>query len=139
MEYQPFLTALVAFVGVYLVFFLIRVFVDMYLVAVALSCAVAAYSIQGFNLYADFRQVLIELGLLKFLGLNLPLEPNTGAVIFMTALIVLTGVMLSLPVLPFSATYRYMLGTERLTSDEESKIKRWIQEEVERYDNQTRR
>lgn len=136
MDYQPFLIAFAVFVCVYAFFFLIRVFADMILVGIALICAFAAYSIEGLQFYPEYREVLMELGVLNYLGLTLPAQPNTGAVLVICFFIVLGGVMLCLPVLPFSATYRYMLGVERLTSEEERRIKRWVQEEIERNEEE---
>jgi len=136
LDYQPFLTAFAVFAGVYMFFFLIRVFADMYLVGIALACAFAAFSIEGFNFYPEYREVLTELGMLNYLGLSLPPQPDTGAVLVICFFIVVAGVALCLPVLPFSATYRYMLGVERLTSEEETKIRRWVQEEIERREEE---
>ncbi|OUD12389.1 hypothetical protein [Thioflexithrix psekupsensis] len=132
MDYQPFLLGFAVFVAVYLVFFLIRVFADMYLVTVALLCGVAAYGIEGFNFYKEYRELLIESGISKYLSLNLSTTPDTGSIAVVAFFIIMVGVILCLPMLPFSATYRAMLGVERLTDDEERRIRRWVREEIDR-------
>jgi hypothetical protein len=48
------------------------------------------------------------------------------------SLIIAGAVLVCLPFLPFSATYRLMLGVEKPLFSEENKIRGWIREEIDR-------
>jgi hypothetical protein len=50
----------------------------------------------------------------------------------MSATIVIVAVFLCIPFLPFSDTYRKILGIEKPVSTEEARIRRWILEEIDR-------
>lgn len=130
----PIVTALLVFVGIYILFVLIRLVADMFIVAVALFSAVAAYNIQGF--YPDYLDGLEKLGILSILGLKFPPEPEAWSVLTIAGMIVLFGTLICLPALPFSATYRQILGVERLTQAEEAKIKGWIEAEMKRPEDE---
>jgi hypothetical protein len=69
---------------------------------------------------------------LSAIGVHLPEKPTGWSVFFMSSLITVGGVLVCIPFLPFSATYRQLLGAERLNTTEEDRIKLWISEEVER-------
>lgn len=129
---SPIALAIFVFLGIYLLFFLIRVLADMVIFGVALGCAVAAYSIQGFELYDSFREVLVnDLKVTSRFGLALAEQPDTVSIIIMVALIALAGLIICLPFLPFSETYRKILGVERLSRVEQAKIQAWIRNEIE--------
>lgn len=127
---NPIVVAIVVFVALYVLFFLVRVLADMYLVGVALVCAVAAYHIPSY--YGEFVEGLNTLNLIEPLGVKLPETADTAGIWIIAVYLVVFGLLACLPALPFSATYRYMLGVDRLTQHEERKIRHWINEEFER-------
>lgn len=136
MDWQSLIIAVAAFFSIYLMFVLIRVFADMFIVGIALVGALAAYSIQGFNLYSNFREGLESFEglkkLLDFVGLSIPEQPEIAGIIIMVSIIVMVCLLACLPFLPFSATYRQILGVEKLTRKEEIRVRQWINEEIER-------
>ncbi|EIJ43528.1 hypothetical protein BegalDRAFT_2687 [Beggiatoa alba B18LD] len=127
---EPIVVALLVIVSIYFFFLFIRLFADIYMAGVAIVCAVIAFNIPAF--YPEASGLLQDIGILKILHLSLPEQPDTTAIYTIAGLIVLCGVLICLPVLPFSATYRWMLGVERISRKEEAKIRYWIQEEIER-------
>ncbi|MDM8557547.1 hypothetical protein [Candidatus Parabeggiatoa sp. HSG14] len=133
---SPFFVAILVFVSIYLIFLLIRLFADFFLVAIALSSAVLAYNIQNF--YEEILMILQESNLLNLLGLALPEQPDTWAIASIAGLIIVVAVLLSIPFLPFSATYRVMFGIENpVFQRKEAKVRGWIVEEIQRYHHQS--
>jgi len=131
----PILVAILVFLGIYLAFLLIRLFADFFLVAIALTSAWLAYNIQNF--YPEILMILQESSLLNTLRLTLPEQPDQQAVLIIAGLIVAGAVLISIPFLPFSATYRTMFGIENpVFSRKEAKVRAWIHEEIERYQQQ---
>lgn len=130
---SPLVVAVVVFLSIYLIFFLIRVLADMFLVGIALTSAVLAYNIERF--YSDIlplQDVAFFKVALDIFGVALEKEPTAAAIYTIAFFIILFAVIASLPFLPFSATYRQMLGVEKPLSTEETKIKQWVNEEIER-------
>ncbi|OQW93415.1 MAG: hypothetical protein BWK79_11275 [Beggiatoa sp. IS2] len=136
MDWQSLIIAIIAFLSIYLMFLLIRIFADMFIVGIALVGALAAYSIRGFDLYSSFRQGLEGFESLKklldFVGLGIPEQPDILGISIMVVIIVMGCLLVCLPFLPFSATYRQILGVEKLTRKEETRVRQWINEEIER-------
>lgn len=129
---SPIVLAILVFLGTYLLFFLIRVLADMAIFGIVLGCSVAVYSIQGFDLYSDFRTFLMtDLKITSKLGLAFSEQPDAISLIMMAALIGVAGLIVCLPFLPFSETYRKILGVERLSRVEQAKIQAWIRSEIE--------
>ncbi|HHB92774.1 MAG TPA: hypothetical protein ENK59_06140 [Thioploca sp.] len=65
--------------------------------------------------------------------INLPAEPNEIAILKIAGLIVACAVLISIPVLPFSATYRFMFGVEiPIFYCRKNKIRDLIAEEIQR-------
>lgn len=106
-----------------------RLFADMYIVTVALVASGAAYFIP--TEYAVFRKLFNEDMSLDILGIKLAEQPDLLSIYLIAFSIMLFAVLVCLPALPFSATYRQILGANRLSPSEELKIKRWIEESVE--------
>ncbi|WP_353570833.1 hypothetical protein [Candidatus Albibeggiatoa sp. nov. BB20] len=123
------LAAIGVFLSIYAIYFLIRIFADLMLVAIALFSAIAAFNIKSY--YAEFREIFSNLKFLDKLGIELAEQATTGSIAIVAAFIVISAVILSLPFLPFSQTYRLMLGIEKLTSREEEKIRLWVNDEAE--------
>jgi hypothetical protein len=141
--------ALAVFVSIYLIFFLlIRLFADMAIVGTSLVCAVVAFLIPPY--YSSFREIIQGIGLVSSLGLKIPENPTMVGMVIISSFVVMLGVLICLPFLPFSETYRSLLGVgksgitetqvKQLINDElanvddldEKKIKQWIQEELAR-------
>lgn len=130
---SPIVVAILVFFSIYAVFLLIRLFADFFLVGIALGSAVLAYNIKYF--YPEFLMVLDEVKILNLLGITLPREhPDGGAIFVIASLIIIVAVLLSIPFLPFSATYRQLLGIENpVFARKEEKVRAWIHEEIQRY------
>ncbi|HEC83967.1 MAG: hypothetical protein DRR08_08975 [Candidatus Parabeggiatoa sp. nov. 2] len=129
---SPIVVAIMVFAGIYLAFLLIRLFADFFLVAIALGSAVLAYHIHTF--YPDFLMVLQESNILSLLKLTLPDQPTDEAIFIIAGLIAATAVLISIPILPFSAAYRLLLGVDNPAfAKKEAKVRGWIVEEIERY------
>lgn len=123
------LAAIGVFLSIYTVYFLIRIFADLMLVAIALFSAIAAFNIKSY--YGEFRELLSNFKILEKFGIELAQQADTGSIMIIAVFIVIVGVLLSLPFLPFSQTYRLMLGIEKLSSREEEKIRQWVNDEAE--------
>lgn len=123
------LAAIGVFISIYIVYFLIRIFADLMLVAIALFAAVAAFNIKSY--YTEFRELLSGLRILDMAGIELSQQADMYSIVVIAVFIVAVGVVLSLPFLPFSQTYRLMLGVEKLSVREEEKIRQWVNDEAE--------
>jgi hypothetical protein len=74
--------------------------------------------------------ILTESNILEII--NLPTEPNELAIFKIAGLIIACAVLVSIPILPFSATYRIMFGVEiPLFHCRKSKIRKLIIEEIQ--------
>ena len=141
--------ALAVFVSIYLIFFLlIRLFADMAIVGTSLVCAGIAFLIPPY--YSSFKELIQGIGIISSLGLKIPDSPTLVGMVIIASFVVLLGVLICLPFLPFSETYRTILGmgklgvteiqVKQLINDElanvddldEKKIKQWIREELVR-------
>ena len=125
------MTSVLVLFGIYLIFFLIRLLADMFIVGIALSAAILSYNIEKF--YPYILPILDDSPLVSWFNIALPKgNPESGTIFFIAVLITLLAVILCLPFLPFSETYRQMLGVEKPTEFQEAKVKQWVHEEVSR-------
>ncbi len=131
---SPIIVAILVFISIYFVWYLIRLFADFFLVGIALGGAALAYHIHQF--YPEFKMVLEESGILDTMSVILPQQLDTGGLLIIASLIIAAAVLVSIPFLPFSATYRAMFGIENpvVFRRKEAKIRSWIYAEIERYD-----
>lgn len=130
---SPTVVAILVFLSIYLIWFLIRLFADLFLVGIALVSAFLAYNIESY--YEPFLMVLQESNLLNLLSMTLPEQADSLAVFKIACLITAAAVLISIPILPFSATYRHLLGIENpLFARKEAKVRGWIIEEIQRYE-----
>lgn len=132
---SPVVIAIIVFLSIYLVFFLIRVLADFFLVGIALVSAVLAYNIEKY--YTDIlplQEVPFFKSVLDIFNITLQKEPTASNIFTIAIFIIFFAVLASLPFLPFSATYRQMLGVEKPLATEEAKVKRWIHEELNRIE-----
>lgn len=125
---SPFVIAGLVFLGIFFMFFFISLLSDLVIVGVAVGSAVLAYNIPQF--YPEFRDILNDLPFLHQVGLVLPHQADVQAYYMIAVLIILVGTLLCIPVLPFSATYRHMLGAQRISSRDEARIRDMIYAEV---------
>ncbi|MFK5969327.1 MAG: hypothetical protein QM487_04300 [Candidatus Marithrix sp.] len=126
---SPIVIACLVFISIYLLWFIIRLFADFVLVGIAFLSAVLAYHIQPY--YSEILMILTESNLLEFL--NLPAESNEIAILKIAGLIIACAVLVSIPILPFSATYRLMFGVEiPVFFCRKNKIRDLITEEIQR-------
>jgi len=125
---SPFVVAISVFLGIYLTFFLIRLVADMVIIGIAFVAAFLAYNIQ--NYYSEFLTILKEVNLLEKLGITLSETADPNSIWIIAVLIAITAILLCLPFLPFSATYRQMLGVEKPQDWQQARIKAWIREEI---------
>jgi len=130
---SPILVAISVFISIYIVWYLIRLFADFFLVGIALGSAALAYNIHQF--YPEFKMVLEESGILNAIHATLPQQLDASGIIVIASLIIFTAVLVSIPFLPFSATYRAMFGIENpvFFRRKEAKIRSWIYAEIERH------
>ena len=125
---SPWVFAIVVFFAIYLLFFIISLLADIYIVAVALLMSIFAFNIP--RLYPTLQSTLNEFGFLDKLGLRLAIEPTSYDYYTLIAIAVIFAVFICIPVLPFSATYRQMLGANRLSKHEEECVKGLVREEI---------
>ncbi len=123
------IVALFVFLGIYFVWYSIRFFADFCLVGIALGGAVLAYRIPDW--YPIFQMIWEESSFLNIFGPLSPNQPDIAATFFIALLIIAGALVLSIPFLPFSATYRFMLGVEGPLF--RNKVRAWIIEEVQHY------
>lgn len=133
---SPIIVAILVFLSIYLIWFLIRVLSDLVLVGIAMGSAILAYHIEPF--YPEFLMVLTESNILNLLGLTLPKQPDSWAIFTIAILITIVAVLISIPILPFSHTYRLMFGIENpvVFRRKEAKVRSWIIEEIQRHHQQ---
>jgi len=123
------IVAILVFLSIYLVWYSIRFLADFFLVGIALGGAVLAYHIPDW--YPIFQIIWEESRFLSIFGPLSPNQPDIAATFFIALLIIAGAVLLSIPFLPFSATYRFMLGVDGPVF--RNKVRAWIIEEVQRY------
>ena len=126
---KPIVMAVLIFLSIYLVFFLIRVLADMVIVGVALLSAVMLYNMPAF--YQEYRNFLQSLIPFNKIGLKLAEQADGASYLIIAVCVLLAAVLVCLPFLPFSATYRQILGVERMNKSDETKIRQWIAEEMD--------
>ncbi|MDM8565584.1 hypothetical protein QUF74_08020 [Candidatus Halobeggiatoa sp. HSG11] len=126
---SPIVIAGLVFIGIYLAWFIIRLFADFILIGIACTSALFAYNVQSF--YPEILMILAELNLLEIF--SLPEEPNELAIFKIAGLIIACAVIISIPILPFSSTYRMMFGVEiPMLYCRKGKIKDFIAAEIQR-------
>jgi hypothetical protein len=138
---SPIFVAISVFLLIYLAFFLIRLFADFILVGIALfSAGFIYYFLSDAEVYKTVVMLSKETQIFNLLFQGLPEqleEVDQNAKIVLATLISLAAVLVSIPFLPFSATYRFMFGVENpVFQRKESKVRGWIIEEIQHYYHQ---
>lgn len=127
---SPWVLAIGVFFMIFLMFFFISLLADIVILGVALGCAVLAYNIPA--LYPDVTELLAGWDILRQLGVALPKEPTPAGYLTLGGMIVVLGTLACIPFLPFSGTYRQMLGANKIGRGDELYVKRLVGEEWER-------
>ena len=111
-------------------FLAISLLSDIMIVAIALICAVLAYYLPNF--YPEIYPLLAEnLKGLGRLGIVFPEHIDAQTHYLLAIILVLAGTIACIPVLAFSATYRQMLGANKISKQDEIFVRRLINEELE--------
>jgi hypothetical protein len=129
---SPFLIALIVFFGIFILFFFISLLSDLFVIAIMISSATLAYFIPEFYDSPNFQQFLNEnLSFIRMLGMSFPEQLDTATHYVLAALIMLGGTLACVPVLPFSAVYRQMLGANKISRSDELHVRALVAEELE--------
>lgn len=130
---SPWVLALIAFFGIFLMFVIISLLADLLIIGTAVGCAAAAYFLPSwYPLFYDFVQ---NTQLPIYLGLTAPLESGgleQATLYAMMGLIILLGTLICIPALPFSGTYRFILGanSRKITKSDENYIRDLVRSEI---------
>ncbi|GEM_PF-1996621 len=131
---SPWIVALLVFLGIFLMFVLISLLADLLIIGTAISCAAAAYFMP--NWYPLFFDFVKDTQLPVYLGLA---DPSGGALeqvtlYSMSALLVFGGTLICIPALPFSATYRQILGANKIGKSDETFVRALVRSELDDLD-----
>lgn len=132
---SPIAVAIAVFITIYLSYLLIRLFADFFLVSIAIGSAFLVYQIPDPDWYAIYSTILTETPLLKSMfSSSLPAQPDPNTILSIATLIIILAIIISLPFLPFSATYRVLLGIELpVFRRKERKVRHWIHQEIRKF------
>ena len=122
--------AFIVFAGIFLSFFFISLLSDLIIVGVALGTAAAAYFIPEW--YPILFDMLKDTPIAMYLGLANPDQLDDATRYLVAAMLVFLATLVCIPVLPFSATYRQMLGANKIGRQDEAYIKSIIHTETEK-------
>jgi|WetSurMetagenome_2_1015567.scaffolds.fasta_scaffold03977_16 hypothetical protein len=125
----PVVIALIVFFGIFLMFFIVSLLSDLWIFLVSLGSATAAYFIRDW--YPMFFEVIKTSPVVQHLHLMSPDKLDSTTIFVMVGLLIVVATILCIPALPFSATYRQMLGANRLTRRDETFIRGLIKVELD--------
>ncbi|MEM7015748.1 MAG: hypothetical protein AAF512_00245 [Pseudomonadota bacterium] len=125
----PFIFAILAFFGVFLAFVVLSLLADVFILLTAIMTAVAVYFIP--DIYPEIRMLITDIGLFRELGITFPEQINGFTHLILTIFTVLCGALICIPVLPFSATYRQILGANKISGADERYIQSIVHDEIE--------
>jgi len=125
----PLILALCVFFGIFLMFFFLSLLSDLLIIGIAVGCAAAAYFIPDW--YPMLYEALQGSPLLTYLSLGAPETLSASNRYVLSALLTLLGALFCIPALPFSATYRQLLGANKIGRQDESYIKSLVRSELE--------
>ncbi len=135
MEDNPIILAIMVFFGIFLMFFFISLLSDLIIVVLTLGSAAAAYFIPEW--YPIFYDAVKDTDLVSLLGLVTPEALDTATKRVMAILLVATATLIAIPVLPFSGTYRQILGANRIGRKDEAYITSIISKQVKKANKTT--
>ena len=131
----PWILALIVFVGIFLMFVIISLLSDLLIIGTVLGCTAAAYFIPEW--YPLFYEFIADTQIPVYLGLAAPVDnaPIEQATIYtLTGLLIFFGTLVCIPALPFSATYRQILGANKIGKRDEAFVKALVKAEMDEFE-----
>lgn len=125
----PLVLAILAFFGVFLAFVVASLLADVFILLTAIVTAVFVYFVP--DVYPEIHSLLVDIRLFKEFGLTFPDELNGVTHVILTVIAVIGGALICIPVLPFSATYRQILGANKISGADERYIQRIVHDELD--------
>jgi len=125
----PVVIALIVFFGIFLMFFIVSLLSDSWIFLVSLGSAAAAYFMRDW--YPMVFDVIKTSPVVQQLHLMPPDKLDGTTIFIITGVLVVIATILCIPALPFSATYRQMLGANKLTRRDETFIRGLIKTELD--------
>lgn len=126
---SPLVIALMVFVGIFVMFFIVSLLADLWIFVVSLGSAVAAYFMRDW--YPMVFEVIKTSPIVQQLPLMPPDKLDSTTMFIVAGVLVVIATILCIPALPFSATYRQMLGANKLTRRDETFIRGLIKTELD--------
>jgi hypothetical protein len=125
----PVVIALIVFFGIFLMFFIVSLLSDLWIFLVSLGSAAAAYFMRDW--YPMVFDVIKTSPVVQQLHLMPPDKLDSTTMFIVAGVLVVIATILCIPALPFSATYRQMLGANKLTRRDETFIRGLIKTELD--------
>jgi len=125
----PIVTALMVFFGIFLMFFIVSLLSDLWIFLVSLGSAAAMYFIRDW--YPMLFDAIKTSPLVQQLHLMPPDKLDSTTIFVIAGFLIIISTIICIPALPFSATYRQMLGANKLTRRDESYIRGVIKTELD--------
>ncbi len=125
----PVVIALMVFFGIFLMFFIVSLLSDLWIFLVSLGSAAAAYFMRDW--YPMVFDVIKTSPVVQQLHLMPPDKLDSTTIFIIAGVLVVIATILCIPALPFSATYRQMLGANKLTRRDETFIRGLIKIELD--------
>jgi hypothetical protein len=125
----PVVIALIVFFGIFLMFFIVSLLSDLWIFLVSLGSAAAAYFMRDW--YPMVFDVIKTSPVVQQLHLMPPDKLDSTTIFIIAGVLVIIATILCIPALPFSATYRQMLGANKLTRRDETFIRGLIKTELD--------
>jgi hypothetical protein len=126
---SPVVIALMVFFGIFLMFFIVSLLSDLWIFLVSLGSAAAAYFMRDW--YPMVFDVIKTSPVVQQLHLMPPDKLDSTTMFIVAGVLVVIATILCIPALPFSATYRQMLGANKLTRRDETFIRGLIKTELD--------
>jgi len=125
----PIVTALMVFFGIFLMFFIVSLLSDLWIFLVSLGSAAAMYFIRDW--YPMLFDAIKTSPLVQQLHLMPPDKLDSTTIFVIAGFLIIISTIICIPALPFSATYRQMLGANKLTRRDETYIRGVIKTELD--------
>ncbi len=125
----PVVIALIVFFGIFLMFFIVSLLSDLWIFLVSLGSAAAAYFMRDW--YPMLFDAIKTSPVVQQLHLMPPDKLDSTTIFIVAGFLVVIATILCIPALPFSATYRQMLGANKLTRRDETFIRGVIKTELD--------
>jgi hypothetical protein len=126
---DPIIIAIISFIAVFLIFFIISLLSDIVIIGIVLASAVFTYFIP--DLYPNIQEFATDMAWLKSIGVDLTQELNNKTHYILASLIVLASALFCIPILPFSATYRQMLGANKISGQDKKEVASLVDDKID--------